>query len=615
MSPTLRKRVILAVLLSCLALVAGLVWQASTTSGRMAIALLLPDDVDRSDPRVRAWVDAAREEGLPLEAVTASSFLRPFHRDFYAGVIMPDSVHAAASDVLLERLTSYTRSGGKLMVVFDAGTLAGPRSSFSPGKSRLSGLVGIDYALYDDLRESTLRMDQVIGNTAALQALHMPPGKFFRQPGSTSNSFALSGYLTPMTRHPHFVTRGAYGGQTLLMSSAGDLIAGVRAEGRGEVLYVNLPLGYLKTRTDGLLLHSFLRYFGVDVAGMPSLSAAPDGRGGLVLNLHVDAAPAMAALSRLKAESQLLGQGPYSIHVTAGPDLDQPGDRGGVNLSGNAVAREWLKFFARRGDQVGSHGGWIHNYFGANVERGPRPEFEQFLRINKSSIENVIGRPVTEYSAPLGSQPQWVTDWLDEQHIGAYYFTGNAGMGPTRTYRANQPAPNKAWAFPVQTLGPYASFEEMRTAGVPGPAVADWLVASSRSVSRWGSVRLVYAHPPGILHYLPAVNAWMAETAALASKGKFRWYTMTDVAAFLDQRERVQWTATLKSGELRIAAAHPVSLARQAWRLPVGRYARPVIIEGQATLRRDGPDWLVVAGGGKTLELSAPASPLNQTPR
>ena len=83
------------------------------------------------------------------------------------------------------------------------------------------------------------------------------------------------------------------------------------------------------------------------------------------------------------------------------------------------------------GYEIGSHGGWIHDYFSAHVETDNPKDLEQFLALNKDSLERVTGKPVVEYSAPNGNQPPWVTHWLEAHGFVAYYFTGDTGMGPT----------------------------------------------------------------------------------------------------------------------------------------------------------------------------------------
>jgi hypothetical protein len=614
---TRRHWILAACVLFASALVIYALAKGSAQRPSLALALLLPDRVPLDDPYVSAWVDAAREEGIRLEPLTANAFLRPTlgAPKQYAGLILPDTVHTVMNEALVAGIHRYVRQGGKLMLVFDAGTLLLPNRTYAKRKSLFSDLAGVDYVLYDDLKDSAIVKSQVFGLKTAFQSLRIPPGKYFgdggfpQNPAETdaegrqANESSLFAYAYDRVDYPHFVTRGAFSGTPLLYGKGREIVAGTNRFHDGWTFFVNLPLGYLKTRTDGLLLHGCLRYFAVDVVRLPYLSIAPEGRGGLVMNWHIDSNAALPALKKLK-KTRIFEQGPYSIHVTAGPDRDQPGDGLGLDIGGNASAREWLDFFARRGDAIGSHGGWIHNYFGYGVNDTNRNDFEPYLSKNKAAIERITGLPVTEYSAPDGNHPLWVTEWLDEHDIKAYYFVGDMGMGPTKPYRNDRKQPGKAWAFPVLSMGKYAAFEEMHADGIDDGIVARWLTETTDFTADEQVIRLIYFHPPGILQYRSVVDQWLTYTQKLSREGRFSWYTMTDVAKFMDERNEVVWDIHLSSeGEATFQASHPTSLARQSWRLPRSRFGRPVVVEGRAEIVEDGRFWLVRASGEQRLRL------------
>ena len=606
-------------LCTLLGIAALLYLEVINNDAAITLAVLVPDDVDSNDPYLTAWIDAAEEEGLPLEIIRAHTLLRPFpfggwlHLRRFAGIILPDTIHKSASDILLTALDTYVREGGKLMITFDAATLTLPNQTYAPQKSRLSELAGIDYAFYDQLKDTTIRHGQVFGSDNTFLALHIPPGKFYRdkQNPALNGEATLFTYKYGALRYAHFVTRGIYRGQALMHTGNHELVAGIREHEKGDVMFVNLPLGFLKTRTDGMLLHGFLRYFGEHIAGLPSLSNTPNGRGGLIMNLHVDSNAVFPVLRQLK-NTKLFKQGPYSIHITAGPDTSELHDGLGFDLQGEPAAAEWLKFFAQRNDAVGSHGGWIHNYFGYNVSEHNRNQFEPYLLSNKQAIESVINKPVTEYSAPLGTHPLWVTQWLETQNISAYYFTGNTGMGPTKTYRNGKRSFQKTWAFPVMTMGKHASIEEFYEDGVSEKETTEWLRSITDFTVNDHSTRLIYFHPTGILHYLDSIDTWLDHTQKLKKQGRFFWYTMTDVANFLIEREKVTWKITRPSpdkipSEIIIKGSHPHSLARQSWRLAADHYTQPTVLKGMADIVRDGNIWLVSARGEKHLVFTTKA--------
>jgi hypothetical protein len=406
-------------------------------------------------------------------------------------------------------------------------------------------------------------------------------------------------------QYPSFVTSGDYAGEVLFHSSNG-LVAGESQYQKGSVLFVNLPLGYLKGNTDGLLLHAFLKYFAGHSLALPYLMPVPDGVGGLVLNWHIDSNAAIKPLQEMSSW-KLMQQGPYSIHITAGPDASQEGDTRGFNVEGNPVSQALIRTFMGLGYSIGSHGGWIHDYFSAHVETDNPKDLEKFLALNKNALEKITGKPVREYSAPNGNQPIWVTQWLEAHGFVAYYLTGNTGMGPTQGYRNGEREGHNVWAFPILHLDRAAGFEEMSTEGYSDSEIARWLTAITDFASDQQSVRLVYFHPPGILQYHDLVDRWLEQTGRLKAAGRFRWYTMTELANFLNSRRQVKWKVSEAAGLMTVEATHPETLDHETWRLPANRFAQPKIVLGSARVVRDRDAWMIIAGDGKDLRFETEA--------
>lgn len=663
------------------------------------LVLLIPDSATVSDPRIVAWLDAAQEEGLQLKLMYDSEFLQLGAASAlkYRGFILPDQVHQTASDGLVAALQNYVTQGGKLMLVYDAGALT-PSGFYATAKSRFSALAGVDYVLYDELREFTIGLGPVSGMERRMWQLQVPPGKSMPFPATTSTAAqplylpsdvsdpsglrgynhsyyhrlkhetrygegdmekpskpifgpwrgegsrykpapitptdeiqAISGYVYGFLNYPSYVTRGNYSGDVILTSPNSGLVAGLNAYGNGKVLFVNLPLSYLKGQTDGMLMHGFLRYFGGDLLKMPRLANHPNGRGGLVLNWHVDAAEALNPMAQL-AKQGVWDEGPFSIHFTAGPDTITFGDGLGLNVPGNPLTQQWIRYFDNKGHQVGSHGGWIHDYFGLNASETNQAEFEKYLVWNKDAIEKVLGHAVIEYSATEGNNPKWAVNWLEQNGFIGYYFTGHTGMGPTRTYREGQLMNPGLWAFPVTPYGQYATFEEFAEYGVSATAVTNWLTKLVDFSVQSRTSRLIYFHPPGAVQFPGVVKAlldrargykapeegysgassygsWGTSSESKSTSyggGKyFEWYTMAKLARFNSRRMQVSWAvADLPDGRKRFEASHPTSLASQTWILPKAAFSRPSIEQGRAQVGDDSENWLVTATSGTTLKFA-----------
>jgi hypothetical protein len=588
---------------------------SSPVMGADTLLLLLPDATDSTTPAVREWLDAASEEGLHLQPIHDSEFMDPLSSLHAVGVILPDQLHRSANDVLIGELERYVRGGGNLMVVYDACTWD-LNGRFPPGDSRLSALVGVHYALYDRYDTATMEPAEVTGTSAAMREIGIPPGSSVpvdaagklarwrpvaeREDANSRLTFAT--YQYGAVDYPVFRTVGDFDGEVLLKTKHG-LAAGYRREELGQVLYVNLPLGYLASRTDGLLLHSFLHFFGVRMMGLPYLASVPDGVGGLVFNWHIDARSSLRPLKTL-ADAGVFDRGRFSVHFTAGPDVDAFGDHKGLDVDHDPEAQKWIHYLVAHGQEIGSHGGWIHNYFGYHISDTNEKGFEQYLAMNKEALERASGSRITEYSAPLGNQPVWVTRWLERNGIVAYYFTGDAGLGPTRVYRdAQRDGPN-IWGFPILHMGKEASLEEMGFDDVPIDAVRDWLLAVTDFTVRNHTARLVYTHPFGAERFFGTLRTWLDNADDLQKEGRFRWYTMTELSQFLTQRESVRWTLLqTSSGKAVLRASHPKGLAHETWVFPQQYYRDAKVVDGRATVRVQDGMIFIAADEGRQLQV------------
>lgn len=591
------------------------------TDSADTLFLLLPDSVNGAGAEVQEWLDTAAEEGLHLEIIRDSNFLDPMSRVHGAGLIVPDELHRMANDALVGALDEYVRGGGKLMLVYDACTWD-LNGHFPELGSRLSSLTGVNYALYGEYGKKTMEQSEILGTAKAMEALGIPPGKFvavnrrnrptaWKQVAMGAKNtnkekdddarYTLMGYKYGQLAYPSFQTSGDFDGNVLLESDAG-LVAGKRTYGAGEVLFVNIPLGYLESRTDGLLLHSFLRYFAVKMAQLPYLSTVPDGTGGLVLNWHIDARSALKSLGILRQEG-IFNNGPFSMHMTAGPDVDEFHDGKGLNVDHDAEAQRWIEYFRGQGDEMGSHGGWIHNYFGENISDANQTTFAKYLEWNKTAMEHASGESMKEYSAPLGNQPEWVTNWLDKNGFIAYYFAGDSGMGPTRVYRGDVRDGLDIWAFPILHLGTLASLEEMGFDELPESTVQEWLLSIADFTAQEHVARLVYSHPLGATRYIHALQAWMAHSSDLARQGRFRWYTMTSLANFLNARMAVKWSVKASGHHTYLEASHTKTLDHQTWIFPKSRYGNLHVVRGKAEIRAVEDNWLITAGECTHLEI------------
>ncbi len=649
------------------------------------LMLLVPDGQKLDSPEVTAWMDAASEDGVRLQPVTDRQFMALGPEALkYAGLVLPDVLHPIATDVLLKAVRDYTTAGGNTLLVHDFGIFAldgNQKPTYAIPRARLSDLAGVDYGLYDDLREKSTVVGPVTAMRSTLRALQVPPGKSISYvaddgpaassadapsplstylPESTTSELATgrlagaalpgdvletySGYLLGKLKYSSFVTRGAFNGKTLATSPQAGLVAGVNKVGRGQVLFVNLPLTYLKVvRTDGLPLHGFLHYFAHQVLRLAQLSPVPNAVPGLTLDWHLDSFTAQQPTLTLE-KLGIFDDGPFSIDMTTGPDAVTVGDGKGWNLDNNPVAQDILRRFSGKGHAIGSHGGWNHDYYGLNANESNRATFLPYLEQNVASIrrtvshalrpylglttstpdgvpsaflplvqkvkvliDGVLGPPMRQYSPPVGNNPTWAMDWLEQQGVVAVYFGGHTGLGPTRQYRDGQLRNPGLWVFPVTPAGQYATFEEFQVNQVPKQDIINWYRESVDFAVGHNTTRMIYMHPNGA-NVWPDVLQDLLAYAKAKGPEQFRWYTMTRLADFMTTRQAVAWTEKRDAaGVSQFEVEHPDSLHEMVWLLPKSRYAgRPVSTDGNVSVLDRGTHWAVKAGNTRRASFMAP---------
>lgn len=426
----------------------------------------------------------------------------------------------------------------------------------------------------------------------------------------------ISGYGYGPLGYYSYVTTGSFPGQVYLSSPEHGLVAGQRAYGSGQLLFVNLPLGYFKAiGSDGAPLHGFLNLFARDQVGVASVSVQPRGKGGLIYNWHIDDGDDLLVNTKmLLDQTTVLKRGPFSLHLTAGPDVINFGDGNGMDLNNNRSSQDLLQRLGNLGayarlpasqklpaHQLGSHGGWIHDYWGLMANEQNVPNLTPLLAQNFDAIERVTGRKITEYSSPTGNTPVWAVRWMEARGVKAMYLVADLGTGMLRSWRNGQRLSSSIWTSPVSPLGKYATFEEFDAFGIDDATSGQWLLDLQSFAVNRRTNRMFYNHPPGAAGHLNPVNALLARGDELSRQGKFAWYTMTGLAEFSQRRVEATWSTSTQWGLTTFTASHPRSLQDMTWLLPKLSYTSPVVVGGRASVTSDATNWIVIGEGGTQL--------------
>ncbi len=586
--------------------------------------LLLRPDLTMKPELLTGWKNIAAEEGLHLDVQFDSDYQytkNPFPTH-YKGIILADIIHSRVSPGLAKKLRDYVESGGHLMLVYDVGTQDVNGNYYKKG-SLFSDMLNLDYASNYDEYDTGTEFSPVGHSKEILESLGIPPGKYMLPEFTLNNSSpanqqqenaepnqqktnteplsifnAISTYGYGIINYQHFTTQKIEQNFPLLLTTEDrQFIAGTVNFGKGKILFVNLPLTQLWLGTDSMPLHIFLRYFAVDILHLPALSTVPNGRGGIIMNLHIESRDDINTLPTLK-KIGLFEQGPYSIDFTAGPDQDKVGDNQGANVVYSQETQNWIKYFLSLGHVIGSDGGWIHNYFGLNVSESNQAEFQPYVSNNIEAIEKITNQKVLEYVPSMGNQPNWVTRYLEKEKFLGYYTLSNIGVGPTQNFRLVFDDPH-LWSYPPLPFGRNACFRDFGFAKLPVELATDWVTQSTQFVARNHTSRLMYFHPSDLSffpQYLSSLEAWLATAKKLTNQGIFQWYSMVGMSKFLNERRRVLWILRKKGNIQIIQATHPVSLKTQTWLIRKDIYNKPNITLGTGDVREDERNWIITAG-------------------
>lgn len=504
-----------------------------------------------------AWESVFREEGVPhtwVSTTDLSLLSGADAADRYLALVFPDALVRHMPADVAERVGEYLDAGGDVAVVYDPG-IREPDGAFRSG-GLLAPYVGVEYLRYRQDPDRAYVEGNVHFATEELASeWGIPPGKLYR--GEVVGGYAYGSLTYPMANAEVTATD-----LELIAESDGVPVITLRDVGEGTAMWVNLPLGYLKAYSDDLPLRALMRTFLFDVAGVPHLVPAPGGIGGLVIDWHIDSAVEWEGIPSL-IRNDLVRRGlPMQFDVTAGPDRDEPGDGLGFDACGKG--REDLERLLAFGE-VGAHGGWGHNLFSEGLEDRTlsRDEATELLALNVDCLVEVAGSPVRGYAAPNGVHPQpMMTELLEAEGVVGYYYTGDTGSPPNRTFFDGEMVSDRVWAFPVMPNGLFASIGEMVKNGRRPREIERWLRGTLDYAVQQRSIRLVYSHPYDLLpaRYQRVFGRFLDRVEEERDRGALTVEPMSGYVAFLDRFLATRATFAQDGAGLTVVLENPGGL-------------------------------------------------------
>jgi hypothetical protein len=525
---------------------------------------------------IEAYKSVLQEEGVPFRTIDVQELgtLSPQLVRHVPAIIFPDGISQLVSEEVADWVKGYLKEGGSVLIGFDAGTK--DRNGFYRDQAVFAETVGLNYILYNQCPECAYSNGSLrFTDTAATEILEIPPGK-------TDENLALVGYQYGPLKYPfaRSVATKKMGCRKILAfavdESGQKYPAVVEARyGKGNALYIGVPLGYLKCRSDDLLLRSAIRFFLFKTVRIPHLMSTPGGRGGIVINWHIDSNAEWIYLPLLKKKGYFRDSIRCSFHITAGDYDIEVGDRRGFDAS--AKGRKLVEMIMPYG-VIGSHGGWGHDWFADRVRSGKftEKEIEKYITKNNKSLGEITGYRIEEYSAPVGVHPQpLVTKVLERLGVIAYYYTGDAGSAPNRTFTDGKMVSERVIAFPVTNFCSVVSLGEAKRDGRTPAEVYRWLTGMVDYAATNRTVRLIYTHPNDVKYYPKTVSDFFDHLSSLREDGKIGIEPMTYYAKFLLRFLRTTYDFTSEGPTLSVHLENPEGLDQMTVAIPKHGWSKP----------------------------------------
>ncbi len=564
----------------------------SNTAGIKVLLVYNPILKDKYQNIINAYKSVLEEEGVPFDFVTPSFLLTKKASEIikqFPVIIFPDYIaQILPSDIQLWMM-DYLQLGGNMLAMFDTGTKNTDSNYLN--RTIFSDILGLNYIVYNSLENSGTAY-----TTGFLKFKDKNAMNFFQiPPGKTNDDHFMVGYSYGKLQYPFarveiekpLIKKEIYAYGIDDNDKETPVII-LKKFNKGSLLYVNLPLGQLKSIGDDLLLRSILRSFLFKTAKIPHLINTPGGKAGLVINWHIDWFKDWNGISYMMENGFFKKNIEYSIHNTAGDSCDKPGDKKGFDAEGKG--REFLDSIKEFG-VIGSHGGWAHNWFCTNIERGvfKEEQIRKYVKINNESLQRIAGYPIIEYSAPNGVHPQpLMTEILEDLGIIAYYYTGDSGSAPNRTFFKGKMVSDKLIAFPILSYRSIASMEEMKLTGVTGAEFRTWLFDLYKFLRNNRTIRLIYSHSYDVPAFHPEILKEFIDHLDIESgKELIRVKPMSYFAKFLTRFLKTKYFFVKDGNKLKININNPDGLSDITVAVPREIYKTPQFKTGEISIDKD----------------------------
>lgn len=540
----------------------------SDTGGTAVVALLYDPAESAQHPEIRAVYDRFLDEnGIPHHWYPFDeAILMPWSQltaDVRA-VVLPDRIGRRVHDSFDTVLTAYVRRGGSLIVVQDAGDE--DRAGFYRQEGVFDSLLGIHYIGVSNSPGAAFAFGHVhFTSPAAAERWNIPAGK-------VDDDGYLEGYGYGQLTYPMNRARRYAPGVDLDATFGESPVIARRRVGKGNVTYLNLPLGALKASGDSMPMEALMRTALYAGDRVPHLIPAPAGVARVIVNIHIDSNAEWLGIPNLLRHRLLRKDVRMEFDVTAGPDMAQIGDNQGFHAcDGRGIPL--LRTLAQYG-AIGDHGGWAHNWFSSNLEAGhfTNAQVADLVRRNTQCLESILHEPIRSYAAPNGEHPQpAMSEIIESQGIDSYYYTGDSGSPALRPFFNGKLVGKSSWAYPVLTFGSDASVQEMAADDVAPSRAERWWEQSLDFISAQRGIYLIYTHSYDLrVHpqYIGGFSAFLDKLEAMQREGRLFATTMPEATVFLRRFMQTTFDYRRQGDGVSIDLTNPAGLRDIAFAVP-----------------------------------------------
>jgi len=453
-------------------------------------------DLNIMDKNIKdAYISVLEEEGVPYRWTTRGNLWRHTPQKILSEhqiIIFPDFASQKIPKEFEVWVEEYVSLGGNVFIVYNSGTQK------SDGTYRddavFSRLLGMNYITYNKHQSLAFQMAKVrFKDETTVQFFELPFGKL-------DNLLTITGYQYGPLDYPlaqvdvDFIDNKNVLAYSINDDGKSSPNTFWKKFGKGNVLYANLPLGYLKAYgSDDMLIRAYLKAFLFKIAMVPHIDNAPFHKGGLVINWHIDDERERENIYTYSKIGLIRKGLQQSFHITAGDFLYIPGDNMGFNAAKYPdPVRKMMQF-----GTVGSHGGWAHNWFVNQLEADllSNEEITHYVDINNETLSMITDYDIREYAAPSGIHPQpFLTKVLEERGFLAYYYPGDLGSEPNRTFFKGVKVSEKVIAFPVMPYRDIVSVQEFDDNNISADEYKNWLMKTLDYMVDNRSMCLIYSH-------------------------------------------------------------------------------------------------------------------------